>query len=138
MVGIFGYHYIEGWPWIDSFEEAAMLLSGMGPVGQSQTVAGKLFASLYAMWSGLVLVVAMGIILQPFHSSRAALFSFRKVAVVRGWFAIWFANFVHQPCSLRPLAASALPTADGVAVKMSRRTGCQNSESAQTFKQLQK
>jgi hypothetical protein len=66
LVGIFGYHYIEGWPWIDSFEEAAMLLSGMGPVGQSQTVAGKLFASFYAMWSGLVLVVAMGIILQPF------------------------------------------------------------------------
>ena len=66
LVGILGYHYIEGWPWIDSFEEAAMLLSGMGPVGQSQTVAGKLFASFYAMWSGLVLVVAMGIILQPF------------------------------------------------------------------------
>ena len=42
-----------------------MLLSGMGPVGQSQTVAGKLFASFYAM-SRLVLVVAMGIILQPF------------------------------------------------------------------------
>ena len=118
MVGIFGYHYIEGWPWIDLFEEAAMLLSGMGPVGQSQTVAGKLFASLYAMWSGLVLVVAMGIILQPFHSSRAALFSFRKVAVVRGWFAIWFANFVHQPCSLRPLAASAFTH--------SRRRGSQN------------
>jgi hypothetical protein len=66
MVGILGYHYIEGWAWIDSFEEAAMLLSGMGPVGDSQTVAGKVFAAFYAMWSGLVLVVAMGIILQPF------------------------------------------------------------------------
>ena len=66
LVGVLGYHYIEGWAWIDSFEEAAMLLSGMGPVGQSLTVAGKLFAAFYAMWSGLVLVVVMGIILQPF------------------------------------------------------------------------
>ena len=63
--GIVGYHFFEGRPWIDAFEEAAMILSGMGPLGDSQTVGGKLFAGFFALYSGLVLVVATGIILAP-------------------------------------------------------------------------
>jgi hypothetical protein len=63
--GMAGYHYIEGMPWIDAFANAAMILSGMGPLSPLQTWGGKLFAGLYALYSGLVLVAATGIILAP-------------------------------------------------------------------------
>jgi hypothetical protein len=63
--GMAGYHYIEGMAWIDAFANAAMILSGMGPLGTLQTWGGKLFAGLYALYSGLVLVAATGIILAP-------------------------------------------------------------------------
>ena len=46
--GMVGYHYLEGMDWIDAFVNAAMILSGMGPVGQLQTWGGKLFAGFYA------------------------------------------------------------------------------------------
>jgi hypothetical protein len=51
--------------WIDAFANAAMILSGMGPLSPLQTSAGKLFAGLYALYSGLVVIVALGIILAP-------------------------------------------------------------------------
>jgi hypothetical protein len=63
--GMAGYHYIEGMEWIDAFANAAMILSGMGPLSPLQTWGGKLFAGLYALYSGLVLVAATGIILAP-------------------------------------------------------------------------
>ena len=63
--GMAGYHYIEGMPWIDAFANAAMILSGMGPLSPLQTWGGKLFAGLYALYSGLVLIAVTGIILAP-------------------------------------------------------------------------
>lgn len=67
-IGILGYHFLEGLAWLDSLVNAAMLLGGMGPVDVLHTNAGKLFASFYALYSGMVFLVAVGIIFAPvFH-----------------------------------------------------------------------
>lgn len=68
-IGILGYHYLEGMPWIDAYLNAAMLLGGMGPVAPELTHgAAKLFAGIYALYSGIVVIAAAGIILAPmFH-----------------------------------------------------------------------
>ena len=65
MVGMAGYAQFEGMRWIDAFLNASMILSGMGPADQLKTDAGKLFAGFYALYSGLVIVLASGIILAP-------------------------------------------------------------------------
>lgn len=65
FAGMAGYHYLEGMAWIDAFVNAAMILSGMGPVGSLQTPGGKLFAGLYALYSGLALILATGILFSP-------------------------------------------------------------------------
>lgn len=64
-VGMWGYCKFEGLSVIDGFLNAAMILSGMGPVAQLATPAGKLFASCYALYSGLMLVATTGIVLAP-------------------------------------------------------------------------
>src|SRR5258708_34694693 len=64
-IGMAGYHCIENLPWIDAFENAAMILSGMGPVATLQTNAGKIFAGCYAIFSGIALITIMGIIFAP-------------------------------------------------------------------------
>jgi hypothetical protein len=67
-VGIVGYHYTEGLSWLDSLLNASMILGGMGPVDPVRTVAGKLFASFYALFSGMVFLVAVGVLIAPaFH-----------------------------------------------------------------------
>jgi hypothetical protein len=63
--GMVGYHHFEAMPWIDAFVNAAMILSGMGPIGTLQTWNGKAFAGTYALYSGLVLILAMGIVIAP-------------------------------------------------------------------------
>lgn len=63
--GMAGYHHFEKMAWIDAFVNAAMILSGMGPLGTLQTWNGKAFAGLYALYSGLVLILAMGIVIAP-------------------------------------------------------------------------
>jgi hypothetical protein len=63
--GMAGYHFTEGMPWIDAFVNAAMILSGMGPVQELHTSAGKLFAGFYALYSGLALVSIAAILLAP-------------------------------------------------------------------------
>lgn len=65
VIGISGYHYIAGFNWIDSLLEASMILGGMGPIKELPNDAAKIFASLYALFSGLVLIALMGIILSP-------------------------------------------------------------------------
>jgi hypothetical protein len=65
LVGMAGYHWLERMEWIDAFANASMILSGMGPLAPLQTWGGKLFAGLYALYSGLVLIVAAGIVLAP-------------------------------------------------------------------------
>lgn len=63
--GMAGYHYLEGMSWIDAFVNASMILSGMGPVSPLATDGGKLFAGSYAIYSGLALIVATGLIIAP-------------------------------------------------------------------------
>jgi hypothetical protein len=64
-IGVVGYHTIEDLPWIDAILNASMILGGMGPVNELHTTAGKLFASGYALFSGLVFVIVAGIIIAP-------------------------------------------------------------------------
>lgn len=64
LVGTVGYH-LSGFTWIDSFLNASMLLGGMGPVGELPTSGGKLFASFYALFAGLVFISVSGILLAP-------------------------------------------------------------------------
>ena len=66
MIGIVGYHGFEGLPWIDATLNASMILGGMGPVDSLHTFGGKLFASAYALFSGVLFIGLMGIILAPF------------------------------------------------------------------------
>ena len=68
LIGILGYRLLEGLPWIDSTLNAAMILGGMGPVNELHTNAGKIFASFYALFSGIVFLVSVGVLLAPiFH-----------------------------------------------------------------------
>ena len=64
-LGMTGYHIFEKLPWIDAFVNAAMILSGMGPVATLQTNGGKIFAGCYALFSGLALIAILGIIFAP-------------------------------------------------------------------------
>ena len=65
LAGMVGYRVTEGMPWLDAFVNAAMILSGMGPVGELQQPAAKFFAGCYALYSGLLVVITTGIILAP-------------------------------------------------------------------------
>jgi hypothetical protein len=64
-VGICGYHYLGGLSWIDSLVNASMILGGMGPVDTIKSDAGKVFASVYALYSGLALIAIVGLMLAP-------------------------------------------------------------------------
>lgn len=67
-IGIAGYAYFEGMSFVDAFVNAAMILSGMGPMGELKTTGGKVFAGLYAIFSGLIIIIATGFVLAPiFH-----------------------------------------------------------------------
>ena len=65
FIGISGYHWIDNLDWVDALLEASMILGGMGPVNPLHNDAAKIFASGYALFSGLVLIGVMGIILTP-------------------------------------------------------------------------
>ncbi|MGB3006436.1 MAG: hypothetical protein WBC06_08015, partial [Chitinophagaceae bacterium] len=65
LIGVTGYHFWGEASWIDSIHNAAMILSGMGPVIEITTVSGKLFSSAYALFSGVVFITNFGIILAP-------------------------------------------------------------------------
>ena len=64
-IGIAGYHWLGGFGWIDSLLEASMILGGMGPVNQLASDGVKVFASAYALFSGLVFIAVMGVVLSP-------------------------------------------------------------------------
>ncbi len=67
-LGIFGYRCSEGLSWLDALLNASMILSGMGPVTELHTAAGKLFASFYALFSGVAFITTSGVIFAPvFH-----------------------------------------------------------------------
>ncbi len=67
-IGVLGYHLLEGFPWIDALVNAAMILGGMGPVGELHTTTGKIFAAAYALFAGIIFLVVVGVLFAPaFH-----------------------------------------------------------------------
>ena len=64
-IGVAGYRWIAGFGWVDSILEASMILGGMGPVNQLSSQSAKLFASAYALFSGLIFIGVMGLVLAP-------------------------------------------------------------------------
>ena len=67
-VGILGYHFIAGLYWVDALLNASMILAGMGPVNPLNSDAAKVFASAYALFSGIIFIATTGILITPiFH-----------------------------------------------------------------------
>jgi hypothetical protein len=64
-LGAFGYHASEGLPWLDATLNAAMILTGMGQVDPLHTTAGKLFATCYALFSGVAFLTTVAVALAP-------------------------------------------------------------------------
>ncbi len=64
-MGLTGYHFLNGEPWMDALVDAAMILSGMGPVAPLQGDAAKAFASFYALFSGLVFIGTAALLVAP-------------------------------------------------------------------------
>lgn len=64
-IGMWGYHHFEQMTITDSYMNAAMILSGMGPVGPFKTEAGKIFAGTYALFSGIIFLVVMAVVFAP-------------------------------------------------------------------------
>ena|SRR6266545_7794550 len=64
-IGIAGYHFLEGLSWIDALLNASMILGGMGPVNPVRTDIGKVFASFYALYSGVILLASVGVLATP-------------------------------------------------------------------------
>lgn len=65
FIGVLGYHYFGECAWMDALHNASMILSGMGPVITIQSDAGKIFSSLFALYSGLAFITNMGLLLAP-------------------------------------------------------------------------
>jgi len=64
-LGMLGFHFLALESWIDSFLNAAMLLGGMGPVGEIRSDAGKIFAGVFALYAGLVFIAAFALLTAP-------------------------------------------------------------------------
>ena len=64
-IGTLGYHFLAGLLWIDALLNASMILTGMGPVDRLETTGAKLFASAYALFSGIIFISLMGLLLSP-------------------------------------------------------------------------
>jgi hypothetical protein len=64
-VGTLGYHDLAALPWVDALLNAAMILSGMGPVDTLETSAAKLFATAYALASGVLFITTVGVLFAP-------------------------------------------------------------------------
>ena len=64
-LGMAGYHFFEGMGWLDAFANAAMILSGMGPLAPLTTAGGTLFAGFYALFSGVACLTIVGVLLAP-------------------------------------------------------------------------
>jgi hypothetical protein len=65
LIGIFGYHSLTAMAWIDAILNASMIMGGMGPVDTLHSGGAKLFASAYALYSGYVLLISVGILFAP-------------------------------------------------------------------------
>ena len=65
LVGMAGYHWLVALSWVDAYENAAMILSGMGPVANTDTFSGKVFAGTYALYSGIALLATTAVVFAP-------------------------------------------------------------------------
>jgi hypothetical protein len=65
LIGAAGYHHFVKLPWVDALLNASMILTGMGPVDPVTTTAGKLFATAYALFSGVVFLTAVAVLFAP-------------------------------------------------------------------------
>ena len=65
LLGVLGYHFTEGIPWLDALVNASMILFGEGPVTELHTSAGKWFASFYALYSGVAFVTLVAVVFAP-------------------------------------------------------------------------
>ena len=66
LIGVLGYHFTEGLGWLDSLLNASMILGGMGPVDHVERPAAKLFASFYALFSGIMFITVASVLTAPF------------------------------------------------------------------------
>jgi hypothetical protein len=66
LVGVLGYHHFVALGWVDAFYSASMILGGMGPTEPLRSDPAKIFAGIYALYSGLVLIASTGVLLSPF------------------------------------------------------------------------
>jgi hypothetical protein len=64
-IGVLGYRFFEGMSWLDALMNASMILGGMGPVNELHTCGGKLFASFYALFSGIAFLAIAGTLIAP-------------------------------------------------------------------------
>ncbi len=74
VVGVIGYHYYGGFNWIESLLDASMILTGMGPVDAMNTTPAKLFAILYALYSGIAFLGFIGVFFYPLFTRMMHLF----------------------------------------------------------------
>ena len=65
LIGMLGYHFINGESWVDSFLDASMILGGMGPVGTMHNDGAKIFAGCYALFSGLMFIGSAAVLVAP-------------------------------------------------------------------------
>jgi hypothetical protein len=65
LLGMAGYHWLMRLPWVDAFENAAMILSGMGPLATPEDTAAKIFAGSYALYSGFAVIFCSGVVFAP-------------------------------------------------------------------------
>ena len=65
LLGASGYRLFGGLDWLDALLNAAMILTGMGPVDPMRSVAGKLFATFYALYSGVAFLSAVAVLIAP-------------------------------------------------------------------------
>jgi hypothetical protein len=65
LLGVAGYHWIGGLAWVDALLDASMILSGMGPVSPMPNDAAKIFASAYALFSGVAFLMTFSILIAP-------------------------------------------------------------------------
>lgn len=65
LIGMWGYMHYEHSPWVDAYANAAMIMSGVGPISNPQTIGGKLFAGTYSLFSGMGFLIIIGIIFVP-------------------------------------------------------------------------
>ena len=65
LIGMIGYHYYFNLGWVDSLYNASMILTGMGPVDKAINDGGKIFASFYAIYSGVTFLTSVAIIISP-------------------------------------------------------------------------